>query len=68
MLEYAQLAAALADTLDELAAGVLLVDGNAGILHANAAGQAMLSDRELLQATADGKLCCGLWPRLCTMF
>jgi DNA-binding CsgD family transcriptional regulator len=58
MLEYAQLAAALADTLDELAAGVLLVDGAAGILHANAAGQAMLSDRELLQATADGKLCC----------
>jgi DNA-binding CsgD family transcriptional regulator len=59
MLECAQLAAALADTLDELAAGVLVVDGTAGILHANAAGQAMLSDGDLLQATANGKLSCG---------
>jgi hypothetical protein len=65
MLECAQLAAALADTLDELAAGVLVVDGTAGILHANAAGQAMLSDGDLLQATANGKLSCGaLTPAL----
>jgi len=54
-----ELAAALADTLDALAAGVLLVDETAGILHANAAGQAMLSDGDLLQATAHGKLSCG---------
>jgi DNA-binding NarL/FixJ family response regulator len=59
MLDCTQLAAALADTLDELAAGVVLVDGAAAILHANAAGQAMLSDGDLLRATAAGKLWCG---------
>jgi len=59
MLDSTQVAAALADTLDELAAGVLLVDRKAVILHANAAGRAMLSDGDVLQATANGKLFCG---------
>jgi DNA-binding CsgD family transcriptional regulator len=59
MLEHIQLAAALADTLDELAAAILLLDARATVLHANAAARAMLSDGDLLQAAANGKLCCG---------
>jgi DNA-binding NarL/FixJ family response regulator len=57
-MNVAQLAAALADTLDELAAGFLLIDSNARILHANVAGQAMLADSYFLQ-TSGGRLCGG---------
>ena len=48
-------AAALADTLDGLAASMILVDSNGRIVHANAAGQAMLSDGSVLRG-AGGKL------------
>ena len=48
-------AAALADTLDGLAAAMILVDGNGRIVHANAAGRAMLSEGTVLRG-AGGKL------------
>ena len=48
-------AATLADTVDGLRAGVFLVDGLARIVHANAEGQAMLSQGSVLR-TAHGKL------------
>jgi DNA-binding CsgD family transcriptional regulator len=48
-------AAALADTLDGLAAAMILVDANSRIVHTNAAGQAMLSERSVLRR-AGGKL------------
>jgi DNA-binding CsgD family transcriptional regulator len=50
-------AAALADALDGLAAAMILVDANGRIVHANAAGQAMLSERAVLRGTG-GKLSC----------
>lgn len=48
-------AAALADTLDGLAAAMVLVDGSGRIVHANAAGRAMLEQGSVLRAAA-GKL------------
>jgi DNA-binding CsgD family transcriptional regulator len=48
-------AATLADTVDGLGAGVFLVDEIARIIHANAAGQAMLSEGSVLRS-ANGKL------------
>jgi hypothetical protein len=41
-------ASTLADTLDGLAAGILLVDGAGRVTHANARGQAMLDDGAIL--------------------
>src|ERR1051326_5589632 len=48
-------AASLADTLDGLAAAMLLVDANGRIVHSNAAGQTMLSEGTVLRGTG-GKL------------
>jgi DNA-binding CsgD family transcriptional regulator len=48
-------AAALADTLDGLAAAMFLVDANGRIVHTNAAGQAMLAEGSALRGSA-GKL------------
>lgn len=41
-------AATFADTLDGLDAGLYLIDADARLIHANAAGQAMLEAREIL--------------------
>lgn len=41
-------AATLADTLDGLAAAILLVDGAGRVTHTNASGQALLEDRVIL--------------------
>ena len=43
-------AAALADTLDGLAAGMFLVDSSGRLVHANASGRAMLDDGNVLHA------------------
>jgi DNA-binding CsgD family transcriptional regulator len=43
-------AAAMADTLDGLAAGVFLVDATGRIVHANTSGHAMLATRGVLRA------------------
>ena len=51
-------AAALADTLDGLAAAMFLVDADARIIHANAQGQVMLDGRDVLRSTA-GRLAAG---------
>jgi len=48
-------AAALADTLDGLSAAMVLVDDDNRIVHANAAGHAMLGDEAVITA-AGGKL------------
>jgi DNA-binding CsgD family transcriptional regulator len=48
-------AAALADTLDGLAAGMFLVDSGGSIVHANAAGNAALAEETVAQRAA-GKL------------
>ena len=48
-------AAALADTLDGLAAAMFLVDAGGRILHANAAGYGMLDERSVIRASS-GKL------------
>src|SRR5262249_33194427 len=41
-------AAAFADTLDGLAAGMFIVDGDGRIVHTNANGRALLADRDVL--------------------
>jgi DNA-binding CsgD family transcriptional regulator/PAS domain-containing protein len=43
-------AAAFADTLDGIGAGMFLVDANGRIVHANASGQALLDERSVLRA------------------
>jgi DNA-binding CsgD family transcriptional regulator len=43
-------AAALAETLDGLRAGMFLVDRNRRIVHANVAGQSMIADGDILSA------------------
>ena len=43
-------AAALADTLDGISAGMFLVDAGGRIVHANASGQALLEERAVLRA------------------
>jgi DNA-binding CsgD family transcriptional regulator/PAS domain-containing protein len=48
-------AAAFADTLDGISAGMFLVDGSGRIVHANASGHDMLAEGSLLRAAA-GKL------------
>lgn len=48
-------AASLADTLDGLVAAMILVDGGGRIVHANAAGRAMLARGSVIR-TAGGKL------------
>jgi DNA-binding CsgD family transcriptional regulator/PAS domain-containing protein len=48
-------AATLADTLDGISAGMLLLDATGRIVHANAAGHAMLAKAEVLRA-AGGRL------------
>jgi DNA-binding CsgD family transcriptional regulator/PAS domain-containing protein len=48
-------AAAFADALDGLAAGMFLVDGDARIIHANASGSAMLAAGDIL-ADRDARL------------
>lgn len=45
-------AAAMADTLDGLAAGMFLVDAGARIVHTNAAGHTMIADENVLRAAA----------------
>lgn len=47
--------AALADALDGIAAGVWLLDADARIVHVNAAGQVMQTERAVAR-TSDGKL------------
>jgi DNA-binding NarL/FixJ family response regulator len=47
-------AAALADTLDGVNAGMFLVDANGRIVHANASGQALLDERSVLRAGSSG--------------
>jgi DNA-binding CsgD family transcriptional regulator/PAS domain-containing protein len=44
-------AATLADALDGLSAGMLFVDSSGRITHANAAGQAMIADGDVLRAS-----------------
>jgi DNA-binding CsgD family transcriptional regulator/PAS domain-containing protein len=51
-------AATFADTFDGLTAGMLLVDANGRIVHANAAAQALLAAGDVLRA-ADGRLVTG---------
>jgi DNA-binding CsgD family transcriptional regulator len=51
-------AAMLADTLDGLAAAMLLVEAGGRIVHANAAGYALLAEARILR-TSDGKLITG---------
>jgi DNA-binding CsgD family transcriptional regulator len=46
-------AAALADSLDGLAAAVLLVDANGSLVHANKAGQAMLEAGAVIRVAAN---------------
>ncbi len=46
-------AATFADTLDGIAAGMFLVDENGRIVHANAAGRALLAAGEILRAAGD---------------
>lgn len=41
--------AALADTLDAISAAMILVDAAGRVTHVNAAGQAMLSDRDMIE-------------------
>ena len=48
-------AAALADTLDGIAAGMFLLDADARIVHTNARGRAMLEGRDVFR-DPDGKL------------
>jgi DNA-binding CsgD family transcriptional regulator len=48
-------AAAFADTLDGLAAGMFIVDADARIVHANARGRAILAESDVLTGL-DGKL------------
>jgi DNA-binding CsgD family transcriptional regulator len=56
MVDHGQAEAALfGDTLDGIAAGLFLVDGNGRILHANASGQALLAQGVVLRAYG-GKL------------
>lgn len=43
-------AAAFADTLDGVSAGMFLVDANGRIVHVNVSGQAMLDERSVLRA------------------
>jgi DNA-binding NarL/FixJ family response regulator len=62
-LDSLQLATILADTLDQLAAAVLLVDVDARVVHANVAGRAMLADADLLPA-ASGRLCAGTLTKI----
>lgn len=45
--------AALADTLDSVSAGMFLVDATSRIVHANAAGFAMIAEAGMLRATDD---------------
>jgi DNA-binding CsgD family transcriptional regulator/PAS domain-containing protein len=45
-------AATLADTLDGISAGMLLVDATGRIVHANAAGHAILEKADVLRATS----------------
>jgi DNA-binding CsgD family transcriptional regulator/PAS domain-containing protein len=51
-------AACFSDILDGLSAGVLLVDANARIVHANAAGHAILGDADFLR-TVGGRVVAG---------
>jgi DNA-binding CsgD family transcriptional regulator len=44
-------AAALADSLDELASGMLIVDANARIIHANANAHRLIAEANVLRAT-----------------
>jgi len=46
-------AATFADTFDSIAAGMFLVDGSGRIVHANAAGHALLAAGEILRAAGD---------------
>ena len=48
-------AAAFADTLDGVSAGMFLVDAGGRIVHANASGHALLDERSVLRA-GGGKL------------
>jgi hypothetical protein len=47
-------AAALADTLDGLVAGMFLVDAGGRLVHANASGHDMLADRRVVQIIGSG--------------
>jgi DNA-binding CsgD family transcriptional regulator len=52
--------AMLAATLDELAAGIFLVDAEARIVHANASGRVLLADCPVLKAGAERLICVDL--------
>ena len=51
-------AAALADSLDTLAAGMFLVDGSGRVIHANASGHVMIAEADVLRAIS-GRLGAG---------
>lgn len=49
LVEHRRLeAATLADTLDTMSAAMIMVDGTGKVAHANAAGQAMIAERDML--------------------
>jgi DNA-binding CsgD family transcriptional regulator len=47
------LAASMADTLDGIAAGMIMVDASGRIVHANAAGHALIAAGDMLRANGD---------------
>jgi DNA-binding CsgD family transcriptional regulator len=49
-------AAVLADTLDDVSAGIFLVDQSGRIVHANTNGRAMLEERCVLRTASGGRL------------
>jgi DNA-binding CsgD family transcriptional regulator len=51
-------AATLADTLDRIAAAMYLVDANGRMVHANAAGYAMLADADVVRACSGRLIPC----------
>jgi len=55
-------ATCFADILDGLSAGMILVDATGRIVHANAAGNAMLDAADFLRKTACGRLAAGDAP------
>ncbi len=54
-------AVALTETLNALDAGTFLVDGDGQIVHANAAGHAMLYDADLVRSADDRLAVCNSW-------
>jgi DNA-binding CsgD family transcriptional regulator len=49
-------AAAFADTIDGISAGMFLIDAGGRMVHANASGRALLEERSVLRASGCGKV------------